>query len=253
MATTSRTDAVDREMHVPGMFNLRDLGGLPVQGGGTVRPGLLMRSGELSGLQAEGAAMFAELGLRTVVDLRTIDEAQARPDVLDGLTATLHVIPLLSLSYNEIPPNQRDLYAFFADFCMTETARVVKVLAAPNALPGLFHCAVGKDRTGIVASVVLSQIGVSDDEIVADFLLSNQGLGLPREPGVRNVAAAKVTEATPVYDMLLSARHEVSAELITGFLAQVRESHGSVTDYLRSGGVTDDELTTLEAALVDRD
>ena len=251
MATTG-SDAVDREMHVPGLFNLRDLGGLPIRSGGTVRPGLLLRSGELSGLRPEGAEMFAELGLRTVVDLRTLDEAAARPDALDGTAATLHLIPLLSLSYNEIPLAQVDLYSYFADFCLTETARVVKVLAAPNALPGLFHCAVGKDRTGIVAAVVLSLIGVPDEQIVADFLQSNPGLGLPRTPGVLSAAAAKVAEATPVYDMLMSARHAVRAELITGFLARVRERHGSVADYLRSGGVTDDEMTTLEAALVDR-
>lgn len=251
MATTG-PDALDREMHVPGMFNLRDLGGLPIRGGGTVRPGMLLRSGELSGLRAEGAETFAELGLRTVVDLRTLDEAAARPDVLDGMAATLHLIPLLSLSYNEIPLDQVDLYTYFADFCLTETARVIKVLAAPNALPGLFHCAVGKDRTGIVAAVVLSLIGVPDEEIVADFLQSNPGLGLPRTPGVRNAAALKVTEATPVYDMLMSARHAIRAELITGFLARVRERRGSVTGYLRAGGVTDDEMTTLEAALVDR-
>jgi len=94
---------------------------------------------------------------------------------------------------------------------LIEIARAVKVLAAPGALPGLFHCAVGKDRTGVLAAVILALIGVPDEEIIADFLRSNAALGLPRRPGVPSVAAQKVAEASPVYDMLLSARNAVRA------------------------------------------
>jgi protein-tyrosine phosphatase len=249
---TTRLDSIGREMHVLGMFNLRDLGGLPIEGGGTVRSGWLLRSGELSGLQPAGAAMLAELGLRTVVDLRTLNEIAARPDALDGTEATVHPIPLLALAYHEIPAAQPDRYAYMAEFCAAETARAVKALAAPDALPGLFHCAVGKDRTGVVAAVVLALIGVPDDEIIADFLRSNAALGLPRQPGVRSIAAEKVAEASPVYDMLLAARHAVRAEVMVDFLARVRARHGSAADYLRFGGVTDDELASLEAALVER-
>ncbi|HEV2636652.1 MAG TPA: tyrosine-protein phosphatase [Actinocrinis sp.] len=245
--------AVGAEMDVPGMFNLRDLGGLPVRGGGTVRRGLLLRCGELSGLETAGFAALAELGLRTVVDLRTVTEVDVRPNPtgLGDIGVVVHTIPLISLTYEEIPHRQVDLYTYLADSCTLEAASVVKALAAPGALPGLFHCAVGKDRTGFIAALVLSVIGVPDDEIIADFLRSNAALGLPRQPGALSAAARRVAEASPVYDMLLSARNAISAELISASLGRVRERHGSVADYLRFGGVTDEESASLEAALVE--
>lgn len=249
---TASPDSTGREVDVPGMFNVRDLGGLPLRDGGTVRAGRLLRSGELSGLQPDGAATLAEAGLRTVVDLRTLDEIAARPDNLGGTGATVHPIPLLALAYRDIPACEVDLYVYMADFCEIEIARAVKALAAPGALPGLFHCAVGKDRTGVLAAVILSLIGVPDEEIITDFLRSNAALGLPRVPGVPSTAARKVAEASPVYDMLLAARNPVRAEVMVEFLARVRARHGSVAEYLRSGGVTDDELASLEAELVER-
>jgi protein-tyrosine phosphatase len=252
--TTTESDIGDRALRLPGAFNVRDLGGLPVRGGGRVRPGMLLRSGELSGLVAAGAAVLGELGLRTVLDLRTGDEVAARPDALKHAgtaRATLHTIPLLPLDYDEIPPGQHDLYMYMADYCGAETALVVKALAAPGALPGLFHCAVGKDRTGFVAGVVLDVIGVPDEEIIADFLLSNPGLGLPRPAAEFDVAARHIAGVTQTHSVLLSSRNAVGPELLAEALGRIRSRYGTVADYLRAGGVTDQELDSLKTALVE--
>ena len=241
----------DRRLRIPGAFNVRDLGGLPARGGAVVRSGRLLRAGELSGLEPAGAAALAAYGLRTVVDLRTRDEIAARPDSLDGTGAVLHAIPLIALPYSGIPARAVDLYTYLAESCTAETAQVVKTLAAPGALPGLFHCAVGKDRTGFVAAVLLAVLGVPDDEIVADFIASNPELGLPAIPGVTSAAARAVQATMPVYDMLLSARNAVRADLLADALDRVRTRHGSVAGFLRAGGVTDPELESLKAALID--
>jgi protein-tyrosine phosphatase len=242
-----------RKLRIPGMFNVRDLGGLPLQDGGTTRPGKLLRSAELSWLEPAGAAMLAEFGLRTVVDLRTRDEVDQRPDNLTGMDAALVSISFLALDYDEIPATQADLYTYMADSCTDQTAQVVKALAAPDALPGLFHCAVGKDRTGFIAGIILALIGVPDDEIIQDFLLSNPALGFPPQSGtaqstVDHPVDSELVETPP----MLSSRNPVSAELLAGVMDRIRARHGTIAAYLRAGGVTDQELESLTAALVDR-
>jgi len=256
--TTADPGPGGRTLRIPGTFNVRDLGGLPVHGGAVVRRGVLVRSAELSALEPAGAAILAGLGLRTVVDLRTHDEVGARPDQLSGTGAELRSVPLLSLPYDEIPAAQIDLYDYMADFCAKETAQAVRALAAPGALPALFHCAVGKDRTGFLAAVILALIGVPDEEIVRDFLLSNPALGLPKQ---EHTGSARPTrdgsedeDAESVdHPLLLASRNAISADLITEVLGRIRGRHGTIAAYLLAGGVTEPELESLTAALVDHD
>ena len=231
----------DRAVRIPGLVNVRDLGGLPIRDGVTVRRGLLLRSAELARLEPAGAALLDEFGLRTVIDLRTNDEVGQRPDRLNGTKADLHTISLLPVNYHEIPVYQVDLYVYLAESCTKETAQAVKVLAAPGALPGLFHCAVGKDRTGFLAAVILALLGVPDEEIISDFMLSNAELGFP-EPG----------ESEPVHVPTLPSRSAIRPELLADALGRIRDQHGDIAAYLRSGGVTDLELDSLTTALTDR-
>jgi protein-tyrosine phosphatase len=252
--TTADSGLGGRTLRVPGTFNVRDLGGLPVEGGAVVRRGVLVRSAELSELEPAGAVLLAGLGLRTVVDLRTDEETGARPDHLTGIGAQWHGIPLLALAYDEIPAAQIELYGYMADFCTKETAQAVRALAAPGALPALFHCAVGKDRTGFLAAVILALIGVPDEEIVRDFLLSNPALGLPRQEQTDFAGLAgqsSTDEGWVAHPQLLASRNAISAELITEVLDRIRGRHGTISAYLRSGGVTEAELESLTAALVD--
>lgn len=229
----------DRAVRIPGLVNVRDLGGLPIRGGGTVRRGQLLRSAELARLEPMGAALLALLGLRTVIDLRTDDEVGQRPDNLTGTKADLHTISLLPVNYHEIPVYQVDLYVYLAESCTKETAQAVKVLAAPGALPGLFHCAVGKDRTGFLAAVILALLGVPDEEIISDFMISNAELGFPES-------------GEPVNVPTLPSRSAIRPELLADALDRIRRQYGDIATYLRAGGVTDLELESLTDALTDR-
>lgn len=234
---TSQPAGGDRAVHVPGVFNVRDFGSLPISGGAAVRRGLLFRSAQLSDIEPAGTAILAELGLRTVVDLRTRTERDYRPDQLAGTGAVLRAIPLLDMPFSEIPDSQADLYAYMTDSCTRETAAVVTALAAPGALPGLIHCAVGKDRTGFLTGVILSLLGVPVEEIVEDFLLSNAALGLAPELEDQPRQAAGTV---------------VGAGLLVDALDRIRKQHGSIEEYLRAGGVTDLDIESLRAALIER-
>jgi protein-tyrosine phosphatase len=117
-------------------------------------------------------------------------------------------------------------------------ARAFGVLTAPGALPAVFHCTAGKDRTGIMAAMTLDLLGVPDDVIADDYVLTD--VTRPR-----SLEWIKVNE--PAFGALLeqipAERRKCRPEMILGFLQRVRAQHGSVESLLRSHGV--------DAAVVD--
>lgn len=131
------------------------------------------------------------------------------------------------------------LYAFMSATAGPAIAATVSALAAPGALPALVHCAVGKDRTGVTVATLLSALGVADAHIVADYHLSNAGLGLDRGP-VHYIDEHGAERRT----------RPVHAGLITTFLASIRATHGDATRYLLAHGVTQSELDALRAAFL---
>ncbi|MFI9331106.1 tyrosine-protein phosphatase [Kitasatospora sp. NPDC052868] len=224
-------------LDIPGVRNLRDAGGV-----GSLRRGVLYRSGSFHTLTPEGAQRLKTLGLRTVIDLRSTAELELWPDLRHGLDhETLH-LPTLPADRESIdrpwPEDQVSLYPFMAETAGPSLAAVVRRLADPGALPALVHCAVGKDRTGLTIAVLQSLLGASQTEIVEDFLLSNAGLGLLDGP-------------TPYLDETGTERisRPISAELLASSLAWIDTHHGSIPAYLAAHGTAEDELTALRAKL----
>ena len=70
-----------------------------------------------------------------------------------------------------------DMYVFMLESAEVRVAKAFQVLALPGALPAVFHCAAGKDRTGIMAGLVLSSLGISDADVVADYALTREAMG----------------------------------------------------------------------------
>jgi protein tyrosine/serine phosphatase len=170
----------------PGVFNVRDLGGLPVTGGGRTRPGAVVRADALDHLTAEGWSALHAHGIRTIVDLRNDDELT--PDLVPrpaDLT-TLH-LPLDAIEVQDFWKDWMadwrfgtpSYYASHLQRFPERTARVVGAVA--GARPGgvLVHCGIGRDRTGMIAMVLLALVGVEPDAIAADYALS-----APRLPGL---------------------------------------------------------------------
>ncbi|MGV9265534.1 tyrosine-protein phosphatase [Kitasatospora sp. NPDC003701] len=237
-------DLPDREpdlpsafLDIPGVRNFRDAGGV-----GTLRTGVLFRSGSFHTLTPEGAQRLKDLGLRTVIDLRSPFELETWPDLRFGLDHEALSLPTLPADREDLdrpwPEDQAELYPFMAETAGPSLVAAIRRLGAPGGVPAVVHCAVGKDRTGLTIAVVQSLLGASDADLMADFLLSNAGLGLLAGP-------------TPYVDETGTERvsRPISAPLLASSLSWIRARHGSVADYVRAHGTTEAELAALRANL----
>ena len=237
----------DRHIALPGTFNLRDLGGYRGSGG-TVRWRTLLRSDGLHLLDDGGRAMLAGLNLRTVIDLRTHEECQAAPSALgDALGPLRRHIPVLDGgAFRTMAPELSAVYRYMVDECGAAIAAVVGRLSAPGGLPALIHCSAGKDRTGLLAALILAAIGVDDDVIAADYALSRTYLLAEPAAAVRQVRAS-----TGLGQRLNLQLMGSPPEVIVGALARVRGNAGSVAGYLLRHGLTTTDLDALQAALIE--
>jgi protein-tyrosine phosphatase len=239
----------DRRISLPGTTNLRDLGGYPAADGGTVRWRTLLRSDALHRLDDSGRAALAGLGLRTVIDLRTHEEVMAAPSALAGTGDTgVHTyhVPLFDASaIGHLPPELAAVYRYMIDDCGQAIAEAVRRLCASNALPGLIHCTAGKDRTGLVAAIVLEVIGVPDDIIAADYAMS----GSYPDPGAAT-AISQIRAASGVGRWLDLGALGAQPRVIREALAHIRAGAGTVAGYLLRNGLTPHEIETLRRALL---
>jgi hypothetical protein len=247
METSGPAGDEDRRIDLPGTQNLRDLGGYPAAGGGTVRWRTLLRSDALHRLDDAGRAALARLGLRTVIDLRTDQEVQAAPSALDGTGArTFHVPLFTDEAIRRLPPERAAIYRYMIDDCGAAIAEAIGRLGAGGALPGLIHCTAGKDRTGLVAALVLDVIGVPGEFIAADYAMSAAYLDPAAAQAVRRVRAA-----SGVGRWLDLGALGASPQVITTALARVRGQAGGAAGYLMQHGLTRPQLDRLRRALVD--
>ncbi|MER5361543.1 tyrosine-protein phosphatase [Streptomyces sp. NPDC002785] len=213
---------------VPGVRNFRDAGGV-----GPVRRGVLYRSGALNELLPKGAQALTRLGVRTVVDLRSVPEVADRPDVRHGLGFEhVHVPVFVEQRW---PDDQLELYPFMAEHAGRSVVGVIRRLLSPGGPPVLVHCASGKDRTGVVVAVLQTLLGASEEEVTTDFLCSNAELG-PTGPAT---SSARGHGTRPV-----AATHLLRA------MVWIRSHHGSVPAYLLAHGIEESELRALRDLLV---
>ncbi|AUG78865.1 hypothetical protein CFP65_4105 [Kitasatospora sp. MMS16-BH015] len=228
-------DGIPALLPIPGVRNLRDAG---ITG---LRPGLLYRSGHLAELTPDGAEQLAELGLRTVIDLRTGNELKLLPDQrhhLDFEHLHLPVLPDREQRSTDWSEGQEATYRYMAEAGGPAIAATVRRLATPGAFPALIHCAVGKDRTGLTIAVLQSLAGASPEDVLADFLRSNRNLGLDQgsipyldEHGREGVS------------------HPVAAHLLEISLTHIHTRHASIPAYLHHHGVPPTTLDTLSSLL----
>ena len=234
-----------RRIPLPGTLNLRDLGGYATSDGGNVRWRTLLRSDALHRLDDTGRAALAGLGLRTVIDLRTDEEAEYAPSALDGTGARAFHVPLFRAeTIGTLPPELAAVYRHMIDDRGTAIAEAVGRLSAEGALPGLIHCSAGKDRTGLVAALVLEVIGVPDEIIAADYAMSAANLDADTAQVISRIQA--ISGGQPLDLGVLGS----PPELILEALARVRGHAGSVAGYLIRHGLTQPAIGSLRRALV---
>lgn len=165
--------------------NFRDLGGITTGDGRRIRHGLLYRSGDLSRLDDMELTMLENLGLRAVIDLRAKREIARHPDRLPTTIREVFNIHIHDTARDHAEKlfNERNSEALRSvltnDYIRMvrdhdhEFARFLEILATTSHLPLVYHCAAGKDRTGLATLFLLSALGVSDEKIKQDYLASN--------------------------------------------------------------------------------
>ncbi|MBE8515977.1 tyrosine-protein phosphatase [Amycolatopsis sp. H6(2020)] len=227
-----------RELYWDGCVNVRDLGGL-----GRVRPRAVVRMEAPTRLSEEGWKAAWAYGVRTVVDLRNPDERE--PDLAPrpaGLTNVHAPLDPVSTSFYEQWTKIDNLGSplYYSAMLVEHPEPVVAaVRAIANAAPGcvVFHCAGGKDRTGLLTLVLLTLAGAAPDEIIADYLLTYDRMKQRYdELGFRDQLAA-VTE-------LLAARNTTIEASLNSTITSLE-----MPDVLLDNGLSDTELAALHARL----
>ena len=239
--------------------NVRDLGGYVIGDGRTIAWGRLLRGDGLHHLTPADLEALTPIGLRTVIDLRTpgeVDERGAFPT--DRMPVELVHQPVIDTTWSRDDVPRFDAAAHseveFLTFAYATMlaeggdrfGAAIRRLAAPGALPAIFHCAAGKDRTGIMAALLLAGLGVDDDVIVADYGLTAAGIERMKAWLGRHFPdRAQLMAETP------SAFFAAHPEAMQRTLDAIRRQHGSVARYLGRVGVDAAVLATLADALTD--
>lgn len=235
----------ERHLDWDGCFNARDLGGLRAAGGRTTRRGAIVRADTLDHLTPSGWAALRTYGIRTIIDLRNDVEiprgAVARPAGI----STVHV-PLDDIDdtafWQYCWDNELDgSPLYYQPFLEQKPGRCAAALAAiALAEPGgvVFHCGLGRDRTGLVSMLLLALAGVEPGEIAADYELSNPRLG----PAW---AARGQEDQRPIIGAILARRQTSARQLLLALLATF-----DAAAYLRAAGLRDAELAALRARLL---
>ncbi|HLZ72343.1 MAG TPA: tyrosine-protein phosphatase [Dehalococcoidia bacterium] len=255
---TNRTDgaAFDRILRFEAIHNVRDLGGIPAPGGRRTRPRVALRAATLLAATPADREQLKRLGVSRVFDLRSFPEL-AREGFADlrDVGAEREHVPIFRDT--EISPEalaaRRKLYA--SDFSLAylrmlregapSIRRIVEAVAEARG-PLLFHCAGGKDRTGVVSAVLLLLAGVAPELIAEDYGLTAAYLPAPPEERVLSSMARMGLDRVEFMEML-SARPPAMLRTIERLHAE----SGSVEQYLRTTGLAPDVIEAARERLLD--
>ncbi len=243
-----------REIEFEAVFSFRDLGGYLTSNGRQVTRGRVFRSAGLhDATAADALRLRQELALRSVLDLRNrseVDRQKSGPandgfgyfnvslsveDADFGDTESLNALSNTGQVYLQMIRTQG--YGRRLVECLN-------VIAEPDNHPLVFHCAAGKDRTGVLAACLLSVLGVGDQDIIEDYTRSARYMPKIIERASRDPESAKFLQSLPPY------MHEAPAISMELFLSTMKQDYGSIHEYLMSSGAEPSLFERLEKALL---
>jgi len=261
----------DRVIHLKGTTNTRDLGGYKTGDDRTVRWRQIIRSENLSRLTASDFQLLEEIGVKTVVDLRTEREHEQSPTVWQGdhppvfyhfpigdahndwFNAQRKMIKSNRFTEEESLEHMVEGYRMIVEEGPASLQKMMDLVLDQSNWPILIHCSAGKDRAGVATALILEALGVDRATIMEDFLLTNEvgksekkALVLSKERkksgSGRNFGKGPSADAWfPIVG--------VRPEMLEAFYTSVDEKYGSMDAFLTELGVDPNARIALAASL----
>jgi len=237
-------------LQLEGLVNFRDLGGIPitggVAGGGVVRSGRLFRSDSLCYATDADAAHLAEvLRIATVVDLR--EETEVREFGRGPLERS-------GVGYVDVPIGDVPTVDTRSEFYVAVLANygpaigaMIRELLHPGRLPAVIHCHVGCDRTGAVSAAILSLLGVSEEDVAADYARSRRANDMIRQRSRDRRELMGLPQMDEAYYLAWDPR----ADIMATSLELIRKRWGGIDGWAFEAGLTSADIAALQHALID--
>lgn len=253
-----RVRVATRNVNIPGIQNFRDLGGYKsTDTGKTISWGMLYRSAQIDSISPCSRRELKNMGVRTIIDLRSEEERHNYPQLGDNEFKIVHIpIPTGNMEsilqgiqkekiksdtiYRLVERMNRELVANY----QKEFKEVFNVLLNPDCYPAVIHCTSGKGRTGVVSALLLAALGVNEDVIMSDYRLSNDYFNIPK--------ASKYAYELPVNSQeAITTIYSAKEDFLNAAKEQIESEYGSVQVYLKKGiGLSAEEIEQLRSILL---
>lgn len=235
-----------------GIHNFRDFGGYQTVNGTQIKKGLLYRSGSLDKATNADLDKLAALGIKTICDLRSEQERIMEPDripdvkpvtffnismppIVDYHSRSLKRLFSLMFGAERKTDYIAESYKAYRDYAtgyLPQLKALFKRISNPENLPVLIHCSAGKDRTGVVSSLIQQMLGVDPDVAMDDYLITNQNMGAYNADIMRRLSKlAYFGVPWKMYIPLFDARRDY----LNAAFAQVKDEFGALENWMRSG------------------
>jgi protein-tyrosine phosphatase len=238
-----------RKLEIDGTYNVRDLGGYETNDHRATRWGQLFRADKLVRVTEDGLNAIHHLGIKTIIDLRYTPEIEVEPNVYSNSRDVNYLhLPLYELSGDaalpRVPDDLADLYEMILDYRQQRIAEIISVLMTESNQPAIFHCTAGKDRTGIIAALLLGAAGVSDADVINDYALSEQYLHVLFDE-LREQARQNGYDSD-WYNRLLICEPAT----MTTTLGHIQRCYGGIVPYLLRVGITEIQIASFRRAFL---
>lgn len=259
-----RRTVAERRIPLEGQPNFRDLGGYETKDGRVVKWGRIYRGGELAELTDADLTALDGLDIKLVCDLRSDGEVEIGPDRLPAGAESVH-IPIVDDSQDPVAIRAAVLAGdvsmlgapgelltegnakFVTDFS-DQFATLMERVMDPASQPTNLHCTAGKDRAGLGAALVLLTLGVPEQTVMEDFLLSNEYRAEENAHTLETLSALLDPSELEVMRSLL----EVREEYLQAAIDAMEDEYGSVDAYLRKGlGITPKERARFQRLMLE--
>lgn len=199
-----------------------------------------------SGITEEAQQTLLDRGVRTVIDLRNEREVAAKKNVFEQSDkVNYHNISLINpANYTELRLRDlADMYIMLIERSRDEMRSVFTILANPIESATLFHCAAGKDRTGVIAALLLDLAGVPHEQIAEDYALTSTCI-TPLMDELRSDRPAEIP--ADIYENFLACHPEYMYK----FLSHLEENYGNAESYLTAIGVSKEQIRVIWSKFV---